>query len=220
MEKEIAILMADLTGYTAMTDVHGGASAARIVTKYMEIVSAACSGTAVVNERIGDQVVIVADEPVDLIVTARQIALRTYEEHHFLSIHAGMHFGPVFIQNSTLFGSTINVASRIMNIASAGQVLCSASFFSRVPASQRSQFRNAGTHRLKNIMDEVELFELLPGTKHTLLEVDPVCHMHVDSSTSLNSSQHEGKTYHFCSERCMQLFQANPGRFLTRPTEM
>ena len=212
--------MADLTGYTAMTDVHGGASAARIVTKYMEIVNAACSGTAVVNERIGDQVVIVADEPVDLIVTARKIALRTYEEHHFLSIHAGMHFGQVFIQNNTFFGSTINVASRIMNIASAGQVLCSAAFFFRVPASQRSQFRNSGAHRLKNIMNEVELFELLPGTKHTLLDIDPVCHMHVDSSTSLNSSQHEGRTYHFCSERCMELFQANPGRFLTRPTDM
>jgi adenylate cyclase len=220
MEKEIAILMADLTGYTAMTDVHGGASAAKLVTKYMEIVNSACAGTAMVTERIGDQVVIVADEPVDLIVTATKIALGTYEEHHFLSIHAGMHFGPVFIQDNTFFGSTINVASRIMNIAAAGQVLCSASFFSRVPASRRSQFRNAGTHRLKNIMDEVELFELLPDTKHTLLDVDPVCHMHVDSSTSLNSSQHEGRTYHFCSERCMELFQANPGRFLTRPTDM
>lgn len=216
MEKEIAILMADLTGYTAMTDVHGGASAARIVTKYMEIVNTACSGTAMVTERIGDQVVIVADEPVDLIVTARKIALRTYEEQHFLSIHAGMHFGPVFIQNNTFFGSTINVVSRIMNIASRGQILCSASFFSRVPASHRLQFRNAGTHRLKNVMDEVELFELFPGEKNTLLDVDPVCHMHVDSSKPFYSCQHEGSTYHFCSERCMQLFQASPGRFLNR----
>ena len=220
MEKEIAILMADLTGYTAMTDVHGGASAARIVTKYMEIVNAASSGTAVVNERIGDQVVIVADEPGDLIVTARQIALRTYEEHHFLSIHAGMHFGPVFIQNNTLFGSTINVASRIMNIASAGQVLCSGAFFSRVPAAHRLQFKNAGVHRLKNVMDEVELFELLPDAKNTLLDVDPVCHMHVGSSKSSNFCEHEGRTYHFCSERCMHLFQANPGRFLTSPADM
>ena len=220
MEKEISILMADLTGYTAMTDVHGGASAARIVTKYMEIVNAACSGTAVVNERIGDQVVIVADEPVDLILTARRIALRTYEEHHFLSIHAAMHLGPVFIQNNTFFGSTINVASRIMNIASRGQVLCSASFLSRVPASYRSQFKNVGTHRLKNVMDEVELFELLPDAENTILDVDPVCHMHVGSSKSPNSCEHEGRTYHFCSERCMHLFQANPGRFLTSPADM
>lgn len=220
MEKEIAILMADLTGYTAMTDVHGGASAARIVTKYMEIVNSACSGTAMVTERIGDQVVIVADEPVDLIVTATKIALGTYEEHHFLSIHAGMHFGPVFIQNNTFFGSTINVASRIMNIASAGQVLCSASFLSRVAASYKSQFKNVGTHRLKNVMDEVELFELLPDAKNTLLDVDPVCHMHVGPSKSSNFCEHEGRTYHFCSERCMHLFQANPGRFLTRSADM
>lgn len=220
MEKEISILMADLTGYTAMTDVHGGASAARIVTKYMEIVNSACSGTSVVNERIGDQVVIVADDAVDLIATARQIALRTYEEHHFLSIHAGMHFGSVFIQNNTLFGSTINVASRIMNIASAGQVLCSASFFFRVPASHRSEFKNAGIHRLKNVMDEMELFELLSVTKHTVIDVDPVCHMHVDSSKPLNSYEHEGRTYHFCSERCMDLFQANPGRFLPSLADM
>lgn len=41
MEKDIAILMADLTGYTAMTDVHGGASAAQIVNRYMKIVDAA-----------------------------------------------------------------------------------------------------------------------------------------------------------------------------------
>lgn len=29
--------MADLTGYTAMTDIHGGASAAKIVNKYMQL---------------------------------------------------------------------------------------------------------------------------------------------------------------------------------------
>lgn len=220
MEKEIAILMADLTGYTAMTDVHGGASAARIVTKYMEIVNRACSGTAMVTERIGDQVVIVADEPVDLILTATKIALGTYEEHHFLSIHAGMHLGPVFIQNNTFFGSTINVASRIMNIASRGQVLCSASFLSRVPASYKSQFNNVGIRRLKNVMDEIELFELLPDAKNTLLDVDPVCHMHVGSYKSSDFCEHEGRTYHFCSERCMHLFQANPGRFLSSPADM
>ena len=220
MEKEIAILMADLTGYTAMTDIHGGASAALIVDKYMEIVNTACSGTVVVNERIGDQVVIVADEPVDLIVTAKQIALRTHEEHHFLSIHAGMHFGPVFIQKNKLFGSTINVTSRIMNIASAGEILCSAAFFYRVPASHRQQFKNAGIHRLKNVMDEVELFELSPDTNHILLDIDPVCHMHVDPSKPLNSCRYEGRTYNFCSERCMELFKANPGRFLTHPTDM
>ena len=56
MEKEIAILMADLTGYTAMTDVHGGASAAKMVNKYMEIVDAACTGTSRLMQRVGDRI--------------------------------------------------------------------------------------------------------------------------------------------------------------------
>ena len=103
MEKDVAILMADLTGYTAMTDVHGGASAARIVNKYIEIVKTACFGTTKLQQQVGDQVVIVAEHAIDLIATVNQINLLTMEEHHFLSIHAGMHFGPVFIENENLF---------------------------------------------------------------------------------------------------------------------
>lgn len=70
MEREIAILMADLTGYTAMTDVHGGASAAKLVNKYMEIVEAARHGTTQVMQRIGDQVVMIAGDSGDLLETS------------------------------------------------------------------------------------------------------------------------------------------------------
>ena len=214
MEKEISILMADLTGYTAMTDVHGGASAARIVNKYMEIVNGACSGTTKVMQRVGDQVVMIADNTVDLIATVNQINALTLEQNHFLSIHAGMHFGSVFIENENLFGSTINVASRIMNIACRGQILCSASFFSKVPATHQPQFRPIGSHRFKNVLDEVDLFELLPLSNASLLHVDPVCHMHIDPAKALSSFVYNRSTYHFCSEHCSQLFHSSPVKFL------
>ncbi|HRF16542.1 MAG TPA: hypothetical protein PK977_00190 [Chitinophagaceae bacterium] len=38
MEQKIAILMADLSGYTALTEIHGASSAADLVDKYVEIV--------------------------------------------------------------------------------------------------------------------------------------------------------------------------------------
>ena len=97
MEKELAILMADLTGYTAMTDVHGGASAAKIVGKYMEIVDAALHGSTKVMQRIGDQVVMIAEDSNHLLDTARKLNTLTREEHHFLSIHAGLHYGNILI---------------------------------------------------------------------------------------------------------------------------
>jgi len=38
MEENIAILIADLSGYTALTETHGAASAADIIDKYIQIV--------------------------------------------------------------------------------------------------------------------------------------------------------------------------------------
>ena len=125
MEKNAAVLMADLTGYTAMTDVHGGASAAMLVKKYMEMVDQSLRGPAKVIQRVGDQIVLLADEPNDVVETAQALNACIHSEHHFLSIHSGIHYGSVFIEKDSLFGSTINIASRIMNMAQQGQILCS-----------------------------------------------------------------------------------------------
>lgn len=44
--------------------------------------------------------------------------------------------------------------------------------------------------------------------------VDPVCHMTVDPKSSAGSFEHEGQTYHFCSEHCLHKFSENPQQFL------
>ncbi|WP_428977724.1 heavy metal translocating P-type ATPase [Rhodoligotrophos defluvii] len=45
--------------------------------------------------------------------------------------------------------------------------------------------------------------------------------MRVDTRTSKHRTVHEGKTYHFCSARCRERFEAEPARYLapTEPTE-
>jgi len=43
---------------------------------------------------------------------------------------------------------------------------------------------------------------------------DPVCGMTVDESTAKWRSEHEGKTYYFCNERCKATFDKNPKRFV------
>ena len=45
---------------------------------------------------------------------------------------------------------------------------------------------------------------------------DPVCGMDVDPETAAGQSEHEGKTYHFCSAQCKQQFDQEPGRFTAR----
>lgn len=212
MEKEIAILMADLTGYTAMTEVHGGASAAKIVNKYMQLVEQSlCGGTQVV-QRIGDQVVMIAEAPIDLVITAQKL-ITIAHEHHFLSIHMGIHYGPILIDGGNLFGSPINVVSRIMNLANRSQILCSSAFINELPTGTIFKFASTGKHKLKNVLGHIEVFEL-GTTQSNPFHIDPVCHMLVDPKKENHIVVYQNEAFHFCSSRCMTLFTAYPESFL------
>jgi Cu+-exporting ATPase len=46
------------------------------------------------------------------------------------------------------------------------------------------------------------------------MEKDVVCGMQVDPAKAAGSSQHDGKTYYFCSQTCKTRFDANPGHYL------
>jgi class 3 adenylate cyclase/YHS domain-containing protein len=214
MERELAILMADLTGYTAMTDVHGGESAARIVRKYMELVDRALYGSAKLVQRVGDQVVIVSHDADNAAATAIQLNELASKEERFLSIHAGIHYGPIFEENGDFFGSTINVASRIMTLADHGQILCSSALVSKIANDAGFVFKSFGCHKMKNVMQEIEVFEL-HSTNLSERHVDPVCHMLIDPSRGDYVLTIDDKTYHFCSEHCRNLFQDSPGLFTT-----
>lgn len=215
MEKDVAILMADLTGYTAMTDVHGGASAAKIVNKYMGLVDKSRFGNSQVVQRIGDQVVMMSEVPQDIIVTAQQLSASALEEHNFLSIHAGIHYGSIFLENGNLFGSTINIASRIMNLANSGQILCSSAFVNIVQPKSDDVFKFYGNHKLKNVMNEIDVFELCLNRPSSPFYTDPVCHMMVDPSKGNHFTVFNGNTFHFCSSHCMEMFKSTPEQFVT-----
>jgi len=46
------------------------------------------------------------------------------------------------------------------------------------------------------------------------IEIDPVCGMEVDTSTSLLFLEHGGKKYWFCSKGCMLEFRDDPEKYL------
>ncbi|HYR92025.1 MAG TPA: heavy metal translocating P-type ATPase [Terriglobia bacterium] len=50
-----------------------------------------------------------------------------------------------------------------------------------------------------------------------MFETDPVCRMKVLPETAVGKHEHKGRTYYFCSLRCVERFSANPERFLGPP---
>ena len=93
MEKNIAILMADLSGYTALTETHGAVSAADLIEKYIRIAKNCLVGNSKLHQRTGDEIMFVSDSPDSLLATAVMLDANTACEEDFLQVHGGVHFG-------------------------------------------------------------------------------------------------------------------------------
>lgn len=49
--------------------------------------------------------------------------------------------------------------------------------------------------------------------------IDPVCGMQVQIANAAARSVHDGETFYFCSDRCRQRFDVDPGRYSERAAE-
>jgi adenylate cyclase len=201
-----AILMADLSGYSALTETHGAISAADLIDKYVEIVKDCLVGDSKLTERVGDEVMIISHSADHLLHTAAAIIANTSKEENFLRVHGGLHYGEVLLRNNSYFGSTINLASRIAKKASPGTFWCSGEFMYALTDASTHRFTPKGKHRFKNIAEEKEMAELSADLTHPFY-VDPVCHMLI-LDTNL-AYKHSGlKEIYFCSDACRNMYAA------------
>lgn len=218
MEQKRAILVADLSGYTALTEAHGARSAADLVKRYLELVNQSLAGDSRLVERIGDEVIILADMVEDLLKTALQLQVLSQSESDFLAVHAGIHYGDLLEEDNQFYGSTINLAARIAAYSAGGQVLCSAPALSRIGDNCQVQFESRGFIKFKNVKEPVEVFEAAYHKENAAKEFDPVCHMAVEANRAVGSINHEGKAYLFCSHNCLNSFCENPKWYVNEKT--
>jgi class 3 adenylate cyclase len=209
MEEDIAILMADLSGYTALTETHGPSGAADMVEKYIGIVRDSLVGDSHLHGVVGDEVIIISSSPDHLMYTALLLIQNTSKEEKFLQVHGGLHFGKILKRNNNYFGTTINLASRITNQAAPGTFLCSREYMSALSDRSAFTFESKGKFSFKNISEENEVFELI--TDHPkAFYVDPVCRMII--SNEENAVQHpEIPAILFCSSNCRDIYLRNKG---------
>jgi adenylate cyclase len=69
-QQQLAFLIADLSGYTALTEAHEDLSAVQVVERYGEIVRSALCEDEQLVERVGDEVLILSSFLESVIETA------------------------------------------------------------------------------------------------------------------------------------------------------
>jgi adenylate cyclase len=204
MEQDIAILIADLSGYTALTETHGASSAADLVDKYVEIVNNSLAGESHLHERVGDEVMIVSNSADDLLATAVVMLQRAFREYNFLHIHGALHYGKILKRNNNLFGSALNLTSRIVAKAPPGVFLCSKDFLNAVAEKNSHSFRSFGTYSFKNVSEDSEVFEIAIERPESLY-IDPVCRMLLTEPGNRISHPIQTDLF-FCSTHCLEIF--------------
>jgi adenylate cyclase len=209
MEQHIAILMADLSGYTALTETHGASTAADLIDKYIEIVEGCLVGDCQLHGRVGDEVIVVSAKPDCLISTTILLIQNISKENNFLQVHGGLHYGKILKRNNDYFGTAINLASRIANKATPGNFLCSEEFVNALENKSACEFKSKGKHSFKNISQEKEVFEVVMSEQRPLY-VDPVCRMLISSEEKATPHPSNEKLF-FCSADCLDIYvRSNP----------
>lgn len=205
-------VFADLAGYTALTEAHGDEQAADAAAEFCAAVRGLLSDyDAEEVKAIGDALLLRADDA----STAAHLAARLVGDygvrHRGLGIRVGIHTGTAVRRGEDWFGSAVNIAWRVADLATAGQVLLSAATRETLDAAIAVQ--PVGEHMLKNVAHPASVFALDLRDDVGRLPVDPVCRMALDPARAAASRMVAGRDYVFCSKQCVEAFDADQATY-------
>ena len=208
-------VLADLAGYTALTEAHGDERAADVAADFVRGVRELLEEyDAEEVKAIGDALLLHVASAREAVELARRVVCEVGTTHAALAVRVGVHTGTAVQRSGDWFGSAVNVAARVADQAEAGEVMLTDAVLAAT--GEDLEVRSRGRAHLKNVRSPVELFALaldehLPAQAFV---VDPVCRMALDPEQASLEISYEGESYSFCSQECGAAFAATPTFFV------
>ena len=170
MERRLAaILAADVKGYSYLTELNEEASTATL-RMYRAVVEDSISAhRGHVFSSAGDGVVAEFPSIVEAIRCAVEIQNEIAErnaavpEDGRMQFRIGVNLGDVIAEENNLYGTGVNVAVRLEQLAEAGGICISQTVYDQVRKIVEIPFEDIGEHRLKNIAEPVHVYRILPS---------------------------------------------------------
>jgi class 3 adenylate cyclase len=156
-----AIFFSDIVGFTALMSADETA-ALRIISDNEELHLKAIAGRGRILKRLGDGILASFDSASDAVAAAQEIQRLVDADGRF-DVRIGIHVGEVVQEGSDVHGDGVNIASRIQDAVSGGQIGISGVVFENLRNKPGLTITALGAHRLKNVEDPIELFSVDPG---------------------------------------------------------
>jgi adenylate cyclase len=213
-ELELALMMADLCGYTALTETHGALQASETVLHFVRLVEASLQPGVRIVDSIGDAVFCASEDTQAVARTALRLRDLAAAESGFPRVSTGLHKGKVVERAGRLFGGPINLTARLTSQAEGGQLLCTEAIVQALESCADLQSTAMGEYSFKNVTRPVLVFELARKDEIAEIEfVDPVCRMQIGQGKAAASLEYGGRTYRFCSSECARAFKESPSTY-------
>ena len=164
-----AILAADVAGYSRHTARQDETSTAALRGRLAVVKEVVAAHKGRIFTTAGDGVVAEFLSVVEAIRSAveiqREIALRnaSIPESERMQFRIGVNLGDVISEDKDLYGTGVNVAVRLEQLALPGGICVSQTVYDQVRKIVEIPFQDIGEHRLKNIPDPIRVYRILPA---------------------------------------------------------
>lgn len=169
--RTMAVMFADISDSTSLYQKLGDAAARNIVNACLKVINgvlARYEGRLV--KTIGDEVMCVFPDA-DLAVLAAsdmQAQVSSSKPGNYpVSIHVGLHYGPVLVEENDVFGDTVNVAAYLRAAATAEQILTTDAVERCLTAGLKTCVRPIFNAVLKGSEIESTVYQVLWRTDRT-----------------------------------------------------
>ncbi len=212
ISENLAVAFVDMSGFTALTEVHGDYSAAGFAEGFISLTRKCLGADDRLVKSIGDAVLFTSASPQGAVAAIGKIIDATHEADRHPVLRAGVHYGPLVRANGDIYGVTVNVAARLCAAAAPGQTLATAPVATAAETSGVAATR-LGPTTLRNISEPVAVFAIGLDSDCHCGQIDPVCRMRLPSHTTATERLHDGIRYRFCSSVCARRFASRPTLF-------
>jgi adenylate cyclase len=152
----VAIAFADLAGYARLTVERGDEEALQAVERFVEAVEQTLPHDARVIKTLGDEVMVVATDPVAL--TDWAVGLQSEIDPEQPPPRIGIHYGEALYRDGDYYGREVNQAARVVARAAGGEVLVTRSVVDMAAGVDGVKFERIGEVGLKGFLEPTELF--------------------------------------------------------------
>ncbi|CUI01841.1 adenylate/guanylate cyclase domain-containing protein [Leisingera aquaemixtae] len=175
-QKQAAILIADVAGYSALAEARESETIAAVRDLGSRIIApAAREHEGRVVKTVGDGFLLEFPSAVPAVkaamaISSKAAACRNGPRGLSLRLRMGIHAGLVFPAGDDLLGNCVNIAARLQSLAAPGEICISGTVHEQVRGRVGAAFDDLGLQQVRNIAEPVRIYRI---TGNSLPALEP-----------------------------------------------